>query len=85
MYYTHVYINVTRSVLIMLTCMCVFRDDNGQLIGVPFPGENHLSCSQLSSVAFSSLCRVEASWDVLVPFGIFFGVIFVQLSFGQSC
>lgn len=36
-----------------------------QPIGMLFPEEDHLSSSQLSSVACSSVCRVEVSWAFL--------------------
>lgn len=41
-------------------------------------------CSQRSSVAHSSPCRAEASWVSPVQSSMSFGVILVQLIFGQS-
>lgn len=55
----------------------------GQPIGVLFLGDDHVSCSQLSSVAYSSWCRVEASWAFPHTFGMSIGAILVQLSFEQ--
>lgn len=47
-----------------------------------FPVENHLSCSQLSSVVCSSLCRDEVLWHFFCPLWhcpLFICVIPVQL------
>lgn len=41
--------------------------DLGQPVGVVFPGEDRLSCFQLS---YSALCRVEAMWDFPHLFGM---------------
>jgi hypothetical protein len=38
-----------------------------QPTGVLFPGEDHLSCSQLYSATYTSLCRCEASWAFSHP------------------
>lgn len=45
-------------------------------------GEDSLSCSQYSLVAFSSLCRMYFFPDQV---RISIIVVFVQLMFGQSC
>lgn len=47
-----------------------------------FSGEDHLS--QLSSVAYSSLCRIETCRLFPVHLGVFIDVILVQLTFEQS-
>lgn len=47
-------------------------------------GRGHLSPSQLYSVACSSLPGVEASWAFPNLFGMFLGVLHIQLMFGQS-
>lgn len=47
-------------------CMYIFTDnllESGQPVSVHFPGEEHISCFQLSAVSFSSLCRVRGLLD----------------------
>jgi hypothetical protein len=51
---------------------------------VLLPEETHFSHSQLSSDA-SSLCRIETSWAFPINFDVSTGVIFIQLTFRQSC
>jgi hypothetical protein len=54
---------------------------NSQSLGMLFSGED-TCCSQLSSSAYSSACRVKASGVFSLHFALSFGVIFVQLIFG---
>lgn len=63
----------------MLTvCMFTVLFGPGQLISVLFPGEVYLSHSQLFSVVYSSLCKVEADHGLFsVLFGMSIGVFLV--------
>lgn len=58
----YIFLSITFWVHISYLYSCFGRllFDSGQPIGVLFPDEE--SCSQLSSVACSSLCRLEPSW-----------------------
>lgn len=48
-------------------CMYIFTGnllESGPPVSVYFPGEEHISCFQLSAASFSSLCRVRGLLDV---------------------
>lgn len=65
----YIYIYISLNIICSLhnvTPMYVFRAAH-LLIGEIFPGKDHFSCSQLSSVACSSSCRVDALWAFRQP------------------
>ena len=68
----------------LLVCMLSWPFGAWPPVSVLFPAEDHLSYSQLSLIACSSLHKVEFLWTFPSPTWQFIGVILVPNISGQS-
>jgi hypothetical protein len=86
--YAYNFLNITCSVHMLLVSvflgLTVCHRTNSWF-WTNFPGEDHISHSQLSLVACTSLCRVMLHGLFLIHTGLPISVLLVQCMFGQSC